>query len=270
MVEPAYYHCSTMGLEAQCTVRVGRKSGSGTAHLEADSLVFRGSPRLEIPFEKVREALVEGDALVVRTAGQEARFELGAETAQRWLHSILEPKGLFEKLDLEPESRVAVVDVHDGPFLSALRERSATIAEGRVPQGAPVIFFGVEAREGLRKIAILRTRMPETGTLWVIRPKGSKAIAESDIFEALRVAGLVDTKVVSFSRTHTAHKAVIPLELRGKGVPRRPIVSLPPPMPTAPQRKPVATPAGPTTAKKPSKSLSVKPAKPGAAAKKKR
>jgi hypothetical protein len=267
MVESAYYHSSTMGLEAQCTVRVGKKSGSGKAHLEADSLVFRGSPRVEIPFERIREALVEGDALVVRTTDQEARFELGAEMAQRWLHSILEPKGLFEKLDLEPQSRVAVVDIHDGPFLSALRERSATMAEGRVPQGATVIFFGVEAREALRKIAILRARMPETGTLWVIRPKGSKTIAESDVFEALRGAGLVDTKVVAFSRTHTAHKAVIPIELRGKGIPRRPIVSLPPP-PAGLERKAALAPLGAN--KKASKSASAKPAKKSPAAKTKR
>jgi hypothetical protein len=218
-----------MGLEAECTVHMGRKSGSGTALLEADTLVFRGTLRFEIPLDRVRSAVVEGNDLVLRTADAEARFELGAEVAQRWLTSIREPKGLFEKLDLQPESRVAVVDIHDGAFLSALRERSASLAEGRVPQGATVIFFGAEGRDALRKIAILRARMPETGILWVVRPKGSKAIGESDVFDALQASGLVDTKVVSFSRTHTAHKAVIPLELRGKAVPRRPIVSLPPP-----------------------------------------
>jgi hypothetical protein len=256
-----------MGLEAQCTVRVGRKSGSGTAHLEADSLIFRGSLRLEIPFERVRDALVEGDALVVRTTDQEARFELGAEAAQRWLHSIREPKGLFEKLDLQPQSRVAVVDVHDGPFLSALRERSASMAEGRVPQGATVIFFGVEARESLRKIAILRARMPETGTLWVIRPKGSHAISESDVFGALHGAGLVDTKVVAFSRTHTAHKAMIPVELRGKSIPRPPIVSLPPPPKlNAPGRKPTVA---PSPSVKSARSATAKSAKKSVATKKK-
>jgi hypothetical protein len=261
MAEAAYYDCRRMGLEAQCTVRVGRKSGSGKAHLEGDSVIFRGTLRLEIPFERVRDASVEGDTLVLRTNDQEARFDLGADAAQRWLQSIREPKGLFEKLDLEPHSRVAVVDIHDGPFLAALRERSATMAEGRVPQGATVIFFGVEGRDALRKIAILRARMPETGTLWVIRPKGSKALAESDVFEALHLAGLVDTKVVSFSKTHTAHKAVIPLELRGKSVPRRPIVSLPPP-PPALQRKSVAPgakgSAKTTTGKKPTKSVAPK------------
>jgi hypothetical protein len=240
MAIAAYYHSRGMGLEAQCTVRVGKKNGSGKALLEEDALVFRGTLRLQIPFDRVRDALVEGNDLVVRTSDQEARFELGAEAAQRWLHSIREPKALFEKLDLQPQSRVAVVDVQDGPFLSALRERSATLAEGRVPQGATVIFFGVESREALRKIPILRARMPETGILWVVRPKGSKVITESDVFETLRSAGLVDTKVVAFSRTHTAHKAVIPVELRGKVAYRPPIVSLPPPelLPVAAARKP--------------------------------
>jgi len=194
-------------------------------------------------------------------------FAIGAEVAQRWLHSIREPKGLFEKLDLQPQSRVAVVDVHDGPFLSALRERSASMAEGRVPQGATVIFFGVEARESLRKIAILRARMPETGTLWVIRPKGSHAISESDVFGALHGAGLVDTKVVAFSRTHTAHKAMIPVELRGKSIPRPPIVSLPPPPKLgAPGRKPTLAP--PPLAKS-AKSAAPKSAKKSVATKKK-
>jgi hypothetical protein len=142
------------------------------------------------------------------------------------------------------------------------------MAEGRVPQGATVIFFGVEAREALRKIAILRARMPETGTLWVIRPKGSKAIAESDVFDALRGAGLVDTKVVAFSRTHTAHKAMIPVELRGKSIPRRPIVSLPPPMPSTIERK--STLASRPTDKKTTKSPPAKPTKKALPAKKKR
>ncbi len=222
------YHRESMGLEAQCTVRVGRKSASGNALLEAEALVFRGDFKLLIPFDKIKEVVIEGETLVIRTDEQEARFELGAAVAERWLRKIREPKGLFEKLELGPQSRVAVVDVPDAPFLAALREHTSSIAEGRVPEGAQIIFFGAEAREALRKIPLLRARMAHNGALWVIRPKGSKAISEADVLETLRGAGLVDTKVVAFSRTHTAHKSVIPLELRGKAVPRRPILSLPP------------------------------------------
>jgi hypothetical protein len=236
-----------MGLEAECTVRVGRKASVGKALLEGETLVFRGDFRLDIPFDRMKDVAVDGGALVVRTDENEARLELGAPMADRWARLIKEPKGLFEKLEIGPQSRVAVVDVHDTLFLTALRERAASVAEGRVPGGSPIIFFGAETRDALRKIHLLRARLVDSGVLWIVRPKGSKVISEADVFDALRTAGLVDTKVVAFSKTHTAHKAMIPVELRGQAVRRPPIVSLPPPPPGAvvkrsvPPAKPKAT-----------------------------
>ncbi len=233
-----------MGLEAECTVRVGRKNSAGKALLEGEAIVFRGDFRVELPFERIREVIVTGNSLVVRTVEQEVRFELGAAVAERWMRLIKEPKGLLEKLEVVAQSRIAVVGVRDAPFLNAIREHAASVVEGRVPEGAPIVFFGVESRDALNKIPLLRARMAETGTLWVVRPKGSKVVSEAEVFAALRAAGLVDTKVVAFSRTHTAHKSVIPLELRGKGIPRPPIVSLPPgarpPEPKAPADEPKA------------------------------
>jgi hypothetical protein len=118
-----------------------------------------------------------------------------------------------------------------------------------VPGGTPVIFFGAETRDALRKIHLLRARLVDTGVLWIVRPKGSKAISEADVFDALRTAGLVDTKVVAFSKTHTAHKAMIPVELRGQLVRRPPIVSLPPPPPGTVIAKPARVSAPPAKAK---------------------
>jgi hypothetical protein len=221
-----------MGLEAECTARLGRKTSTGTALLEGEKLIFRGTFRLEVAFDAMRDVKVDGDELVVHTAEQEARLELGAPVAERWARLIKEPKSLFEKLDVGAQSRVAVVDVNDSLFLTALRERTASVAEGRVPEGARVIFFGAETREALRKVALLRARMPDDGVLWIVRPKGSKAIAENDVYDAVRAVGLVDTKVVAFSKTHTAHKCVIPLEMRGRETrPRPPIISIPPSAP---------------------------------------
>ncbi|MGH7438856.1 MAG: DUF3052 family protein [Polyangiaceae bacterium] len=255
-----------MGLEAECTVRVGRKTSAGKAQIEGEVLVFRGDFRLELPFASMKDVGTEGDALVVKTADQEARFELGAPVAERWARLITEPKGLLEKLEVGHDARVAVVDIHDSLFVQALRERTANVAEGRVPDGAPIVFFGAENRDALRKIPLLRARMDQKGAIWVVRPKGSKAIAEGDVFDAAKTAGLVDTKVVSFSKTHTAHKCVIPVELRGKPAPPRPpILSIPPSSPSIPQArtkaaaktKPAAKPA-PAKAK----ASKAKPAKP--------
>ncbi len=264
-----------MGLEAECTIRVGRKTSLGKAQLEGEVLVFRGDFRLEIPFDDIKDAKADGDALLVRTRDQEARFELGAPVADRWARLITEPKSLFEKLEVGGESRVAVVDIHDSLFVQALRERTSQVVEGRVPEGAPTIFFGAENRDALRKIPLLRARIDEKGVIWVIRPKGTKAITEAEVFEAARAAGLVDTKVVSFSKTHTAHKCVIPLELRGKPAPPRPpIVSIPPSSPhlgamrkagakaaAAKPRKPPATQRA-AAAKPKSKAAKAKSAKP--------
>ncbi len=235
-----------MGQEAECTVRVGKKSSAGKAYLESEVLLVRGEQRIEIPFDRMKDVVVEGGTLVVRTEENETRLELGAQLAAQWARLIKEPKGLFEKLEVAPQARVAVVDIHDGLFLAALRERTNSVSDGRVPQGAPIIFFGAGDRESLKKVPLLRARMADDGVLWIVRPKGSKAVAESDVFEALKASQLVDTKVVAFSKTHTAHKAVIPAELRGQAVRRPPIVSLPPPPPGAepkPKPKPVAKPA---------------------------
>jgi hypothetical protein len=218
-----------MGQEAECTVRVGRKTSAGKALLESETLVFRGEFRVEIPFDHMKDVSVDGGSLVVKTDDAESRFELGKQMAEHWARLIKEPKGLFEKLEVGPQSRVAVVDVRDSLFLTALRERAASMTEGRVPEGVPVVFFGAETRDALKKVHLLRARMADTGTLWVVRPKGSKAISEAEVMEAIRGAGMVDTKVVAFSKTHTAHKAVVPVEMRGLP-PRRPVfVSLPPP-----------------------------------------
>jgi hypothetical protein len=251
-----------MGLEAECTVRVGRKTSLGIAQLEGEVLVFRGDFRLELAFDAIRSAKAEGPELVISTAEQEARFELGEHVAERWARLITEPKSLFEKLEVSADSRVAVVDVTDSLFITALRERTAHVAEGRVPEGAPTIFFGAETKDALRKIQLLRARMIDTGALWVLRPKGSKTITEADVFEAIRTAGLTDTKVVSFSKTHTAHKCVIPVELRGKPAPPRPpILSIPPSAPKIAALKKLAAKAAAAAHGKAKKPKPARPAK---------
>ncbi|HEY8041471.1 MAG TPA: hypothetical protein VIF15_16810 [Polyangiaceae bacterium] len=239
-----------MGLESECTVRVGRKTSEGRALLEGETLIFRGEFSLTIPFDSMRDLAVDGDALVVKTADQEARFELGPVVAERWMRLIKEPKGLFEKLEVGLLSRVAVVDVRDTLFMTALRERTASVAEGRVPDGAALIFFGAESRDALRRIPLLRARMMDNGILWIVRPKGSKAITEQDVYDVAKASGLVDTKVVAFSKTHTAHKCVIPVEMRGQPIrPRPPVLTIPPSAPAMQPKKGAARPAA-----KPSKS----------------
>jgi hypothetical protein len=57
--------------------------------------------------------------------------------------------------------------------------------------------------------------MQPAGGLWVVRRKGSDApVTEAESMAAGKTAGLVDTKVVAFSETHTAERYVIPVAAR--------------------------------------------------------
>jgi hypothetical protein len=210
-----------MGRQAACTLRIGRTTAVGEAFLETETLLFRGDLRLEIPLDRIRKVAVVEHDLIVLTPDQEARFELGGAVALRWARAIREPKGLFEKLELTPLSHVAVVGITDPDFLATLRERAASVAEGRVPEGTATVFLGADARPALPRIPLLRATLLDTGVLWVVRPKGSASISESEVLGAIREAGLVDTKVVAFSPTHTAHKCVIPVARRGQPGHRR-------------------------------------------------
>ena len=80
----------------------------------------------------------------------------------------------------------------------------------RLRDGVDLIFYGAEFRTDLGRLKEFRHNLSPDGALWVIRPKGSTEIRESEVLAAGRRAGLVDVKVASFSATHTAEKFVIP------------------------------------------------------------
>jgi hypothetical protein len=208
-----------MGDQVRCTVRLGsQESGEessreseGNAHLETETLVFRGRFRLAIPFKDISAISNSDGWMSVTFPGGVAAFELGAK-APRWLKAITQPKPVIDKLGVKPGMRVALVDVDDDGFRAQLAER-AEVAEG-MPQDCDLIFLGAPERAALAQLATLQHHLKPDGALWVLRPKGSPDITEMEVLEAGRAAGLVDTKVVAFSAALTAEKFVIPVARR--------------------------------------------------------
>ncbi|MBI3724760.1 DUF3052 family protein [bacterium] len=202
-----------MGLEALCTARFSGKTCRGKARLETDELTFRGEHKLTVPLSKIDSAKAEGGKLVLRFQGEVATLDLGAASS-KWAEKITNPKRLIDKLDLRPGARVAVLGVSDPDFLSQLGERTEDIAREKPKKESDAIFLGAETRAALSRLGSLSRSLGKNGALWVVRPRGSPAITESEVMEAGHAAGLVDTKVVRFSATHTAEKFVIPLSKR--------------------------------------------------------
>jgi hypothetical protein len=201
-----------MGLEATCPVTVGSDTWEARVVLETEELRVRGDRRVVIPLREIERVEAARGRLTVVWPGGEARFDLG-DAAERWAQKIRSPKSLIDKLDVKPGARVVVLGVDDPAFRADLAARTSDVAT-RLRKDADVIFFAAATRAELGKLGKLRDSLVPTGAIWVVRPKGTKAITDADVIAAGKAAGLVDTKVAKFSETHSAEKLVIPVARR--------------------------------------------------------
>jgi hypothetical protein len=202
-----------MGQEAMCTARCGAQTSRGKALLETDALIFRGDFRLSVPLKEVRAVEAGAGQLRVVFAGGEVALDLG-RLAEVWAEKIRSPKGRLDKLGVRPDSRVGLLAIREEAFRDELRRRTEAVVEGHPDRDCDLVFLGVDSGPDLEQVASLAAALGDQAALWVVYPKGQKALTENDVLAAGRAAGLKDTKVVRFSETHTALKFVIPLKRR--------------------------------------------------------
>jgi hypothetical protein len=205
-----------MGREAACTARIDGKLVKGKALLESAEIVFRGGEaRLKLPFADLLEVKAAGGALTVRTSATEVTFLLGGD-AEVWAAKIQNPPSRLAKLGVKAGLRVSVVGAIEPGFLDEARATGAQVFAGKA-KDADLVFLVVDkpADLALARLKGLVGMLRPTGALWVIRQKGSDApVTEAESRAAGLAAGLVDTKVVAFSATHTAERYVIPVAAR--------------------------------------------------------
>jgi hypothetical protein len=204
-----------MGAEAICNVRYAGQVAEGKALLETNELIFRSPEfRLKIAFREITSLADTDGELNVGFDGGSAVFELG-KNASKWAEKIRNPRGLMDKLGVKAGASVAVLGVSDEGFLEDLRAKTGTIEDTAAAREQDFVFYAVDRIEDLARLPALIPTLKRNGAVWVVSPKGKGALVkDSDVMAAARDAGLVDTKVVSFSDTHTALKLVIPVAKR--------------------------------------------------------
>ena len=203
-----------MGAEAKTTLRVGRQTFAGTAHLESSELRFRGEASLRIPLANVRDVVVKNGALHVTHTDGVAVLGLGDAASEKWAERIRSPRSLADKLGVKSGMSVAVLGVEDEAILADLASRGATLVADKVPAECPLVLWRVTKPAALSKLSSMVKRIARDGAIWVIHPRGDASVADTVIFAAGKDAGLTATKVVRFSETDTAEKLVIPRAAR--------------------------------------------------------
>lgn len=124
---------------------------------------------------------------------------------------------LLEKLGVRPGMRVALIDIDDDAIRPLLAERTSDMTEGWPEPDTDIVLLGADSSVALEPLEALAGRIRPNGAIWVVSRKGKAAtLRDVDVIQAARDAGLVDTKVVSFSPTHTSLRLVIPVARRPK------------------------------------------------------
>ncbi len=204
-----------MGRRRDTQMSYDGKRAGGVALLETDHILFRGDARLKIPFSEISAIDVRGATLRVTFAGGPATFELGADEAATWAAKIRNPLSLLDKLGVKPDDVVCVLGVPDDAFREALAARLTSRPKTRAVKNASLMFYGADTLAALERLTALRETLRPNGAIWVVSRKGKAAtLKDTEVMAAAKRAGLVDTKVASFSATHTALKLVIPRALR--------------------------------------------------------
>jgi hypothetical protein len=190
-----------MGQEVQCVMQFKGKQHSGKALLETNEIIFRGDLRLKIPRTEINQVSAQAGQLSITFNEGTAVFELG-KAAPKWAEKILHPPTRAAKFGIKSGSSFMTIGPVDARFCSKrLQAVGAIAAEGN----ADTVVLLAVAGSGLPEVNFRRCG---NKTVWIIYPKGLQSITEVDVINAGRRAGMVDIKVVGFSKTHTALKFV--------------------------------------------------------------
>ncbi len=202
-----------MGQQVRCRAELDGKSSDGMAQLETDHLVFRGDFRVSIPLKDIRFLRSANGVLRIKFSGGEAAFHLGPR-AEKWAENIRSPKSLLDKLGVKPDSKVSVMGMKNDRFLNDLRARGADVSIGRLRKSSDIVLLAADEPRHLKRLESVEPYINRDGAVWVVSPKGKPEIRDVVVIQAGVAAGLVDTKVVRFSDSHTALKFVIPVARR--------------------------------------------------------
>ncbi|MES2724352.1 MAG: DUF3052 domain-containing protein [Pseudomonadota bacterium] len=189
-----------MGKDAQVRATFAEGEEAGRLQYEAPRLLFRGPSRRVFEGEALKGVRAEAGDLVLADG---SRFALGEKAAASWADAILNPKSRLDKLGVKPGMRVAVLNVADAALAGELAARDAAPVTDLA--GLDLLFYAADSAAELDGIPALIPALADKGALWIVSRKGkAAALKDVEVMAAAKAHGLVDSKVVGFSDTHTA------------------------------------------------------------------
>ncbi|MBI2427865.1 MAG: DUF3052 family protein [Ignavibacteriales bacterium] len=203
-----------MGTEVTTKVTIGTERTEAKVLLETNAIIIRGPLKMTIPFSDMKSLASKNGLLSFSVKGKKVAISVG-EKAGKWLEKIKNPKSVLDKLGVTTDSKVSVINFKDENFLIDIQKKADAVALGKAAKDSDLIFYEANSRKEVEQLSSLKKYLKPNGGIWVLSLKGKLAtIKDIEIMKIGKKCGLVDTKVVGFSETHTALKFVIPLSQR--------------------------------------------------------
>lgn len=197
-----------MASESPCKLRMGREQYIGIARLDAEHIDFAGQTKFRFRFSEMRNPSLVDALLAFDFHGNPVRMDVG-ERAPKWLDSIRNPKSLSEKIGVRTGDVVRFVNFEDPILCEQIVQKDARMVGSEWKEPCNLIVFGVERPPELRQLESLAESVLPDGAVWVMLPRISKTITQSNILAAVRQAGLLDSiKPVTYSDSFTAYKVL--------------------------------------------------------------
>jgi hypothetical protein len=201
-----------MGNEARIPVEIGTQRAEAKVLLETEDVIVRGDLRGRFPFSEMKELASKSGVLSFDFHGERVHLHLG-DDAVKWELKIRNPKSVIDKLGIKHGQKVTIAGTLDDASRAAIEERSGDVSSS-ARKGSDVIFLAAETIADLDRLDALRQSLQPAGAIWVVHRKGDPRLKDTDVMRVAKASGLVDVKVVAFSKTHTAEKLVIPVKER--------------------------------------------------------
>lgn len=200
-----------MGAEITTRVSIGRNTFRAEVLLETSEIIIRGDERLKIPFKVMRSLAAKNGALSFTFGGKSLSIDLG-NRAITWFKKISNPKSVMDKLGIKPDSVVSIINLPDKNFISEVKKITSKVTIRKPQKGSDLVFIEANIPKEVERLSSLKKFLKPNGAIWVVSLKGKAAtIKDVEIMRIGKKCGMVDTKVVGFSETHSALKFVIPV-----------------------------------------------------------
>lgn len=158
-----------MGLEASILCHKSDESYEVKAILESRELILRGALKMRILLSDIKNPIAANDYLQFDFNGENYRFELGKNDAQKWYKKIImPPKTLAQKLGINSERKIHLMNT----FLSDEVNFALNNFHKVEIENAQIIFAQLLNFDDIEFIHKKIANLSPNFAIWLIYPKG--------------------------------------------------------------------------------------------------